>query len=141
MSDKDYAGDVSPTEAWKILHEEPAAELIDVRTDAEFSFVGVPDLSKMGKKLHRISWKVFPSMAANPHFADAVREAVPDTSAPLLFLCRSGQRSQSAAIAMTALGYGRCYNISEGFEGDKDGAGHRGTVGGWKVHGLPWSQG
>ena len=28
----------------------------------------------------------------------------------------------------------------KGFEGDKDGTGHRGTLGGWKAAGLPWVQ-
>ncbi|MDA0996579.1 MAG: rhodanese-like domain-containing protein [Proteobacteria bacterium] len=141
MSDQGYAGDISPSQAWHMLRDDQAAELVDVRTDAEFSFVGLPDLKKLGKAVHRISWKIFPNMDRNPHFEDAVREAVLDKAAPILFLCRSGQRSQSAAIAMTALGYERCYNVSEGFEGDKDQTGRRGTVGGWKVHGLPWMQG
>jgi rhodanese-related sulfurtransferase len=80
-------------------------------------------------------------MQRNMHFEQAVREVSSDFEVPLLFLCRSGIRSKAAAIAMTALGYKHCYNIAEGFEGDKDDAGHRGTIGGWKVHGLPWVQG
>lgn len=141
MADNDYAGDLSPTEAWTLLSTDPAAVLIDVRTDAEFAYVGEPDLSPIKKQHIRISWKIFPSMDRNPHFEEAVREAVPQQNTPLLFLCRSGIRSKSAAITMSLLDYAPCYNIAEGFEGDKSEAGHRGTVGGWKVRGLPWLQG
>ena len=31
-------------------------------------------------------------------------------------------------------------NIAEGFEGDKDENGHRGTLNGWRFRGLPWQQ-
>ena len=79
-------------------------------------------------------------MSRNPHFEEAVKEAVPSEDAPILFLCRSGVRSVAAATAMATLGYARCYNVTEGFEGDCSEAGHRGTVGGWKVRGLPWVQ-
>ena len=79
-------------------------------------------------------------MAVNPVFVEQVQNVAPDPSAPLLFLCRSGQRSQVAAAALTAAGHSACYNVLEGFEGGKDDAGHRGTVGGWKVRGLPWKQ-
>ena len=141
MNDALYAGDLSPTEAWAMLSKEADAVLIDVRTDAEFAYVGVPDLSTTKNAMHRISWKLFPNMARNPHFEEAVREAVPGKDTPILFMCRSGDRSAAAAIAMSALGYTRCYNIDEGFEGDKSPAGHRGAVNGWKVRGLPWLQG
>jgi rhodanese-related sulfurtransferase len=141
MTDEEYAGDISPTEAWDMLQSNPNAVLIDTRTDAEFSYVGCPDLSDCPNPSYRISWKIFPDMQRNMHFEQAVREVSSDFEVPLLFLCRSGIRSKAAAIAMTALGYKHCYNIAEGFEGDKDDAGHRGTIGGWKVHGLPWVQG
>ena len=103
------------------------AVLIDVRTDAEFAYVGGPDPAAMQNAFHKVSWILFPDMNRNPHFEDAVREAVPDKEAPILFLCRSGQRSASAAKAMTALGYASCFNIAEGFEGDKNAEDHRGT--------------
>ena len=140
MTDKIYAGDIKPTEAWDILQQDASAVVIDTRTDAEFSYVGGPDLSGMPNPQHRISWKIFPTMEKNPHFEDAVKEAVPDPTTKILFLCRSGIRSAAAATAMTALGYKCCYNIAEGFEGDKNDDAHRGTVNGWKVRGLPWVQ-
>ncbi len=141
MSEQDYAGDISPTDAWDMLQSNPNAVLVDVRTDAEFAYVGYPDMSECGNPTHRICWKIFPDMQRNMHFEDAVREASPEFDVPILFLCRSGIRSAAAAIAMTALGYKHCYNIAEGFEGDKDKTGHRGTIGGWKIRGLPWAQG
>lgn len=140
MADQDYAGDISPTDAWDMLQSNPDAVIVDVRTEAEFAYVGFPDMSDCKNPMYRVCWKIFPDMQRNMHFEDAVKEVSPDPETPILFLCRSGIRSASAAIAMTALGYKHCYNIAEGFEGDKDDSGHRGTVGGWKVRGLPWTQ-
>ncbi len=136
----DYAGALTPEEAWRLLKEDKKAVLIDVRTDAEFAFVGGPDLDALGKGCLRITWKMFPKMERNPHFEDAVEEAVPDKSAPILFLCRSGVRSVATATVMAHRGYTQCYNVLEGFEGDKNPDGQRGTIGGWKVRGLPWRQ-
>jgi rhodanese-related sulfurtransferase len=135
-----YAGDVSPTDAWDMLAREPNAVLVDCRTDAEFAYVGLCDLSALGRSAATIPWKMFPAMALNPDFVDEVKAVQPDPEAPLLFLCRSGQRSRDAAVAMTAAGYARCYNIAGGFEGDCDENRHRGTVNGWKCAGLPWFQ-
>lgn len=134
------AGDLTPEQAWELLAADPAAAMIDCRTDAEFAFVGLCDLSALGKEPARIPWKHWPDMALNPDFTDAVRRAFPDTSAPLLFLCRSGVRSRDAAVALTQAGYARCCNIQGGFEGDCDAAGRRGAVNGWKCAGLPWRQ-
>ena len=72
MSDDLYAGDVAPREAWKILENDRAAILVDVRTDAEFSYVGVPDLSSLSKETSFVSWQMFPSMSVNPDFAEQV---------------------------------------------------------------------
>jgi rhodanese-related sulfurtransferase len=141
VPDNAYAGDISPKQAWQMLSENPQAVLVDVRTDAEFAYVGNPDLSGLGKQVVRIPWKVFPAMAPNPDFVAKVGAVGVPKDAPLMFLCRSGVRSRDAAIAMTAAGFKACYNVAGGFEGDKDAAGHRGAVGGWKVDGLPWMQG
>lgn len=135
-----YAGDIDPREAWRILGEEPGAILVDVRTDAEWNFVGIPDLSSLGKQALLVAWQVYPGMARNAAFVDEVAAKAPEKGAPLLFICRSGARSRAAAEAMTAAGYGRCYNVATGFEGDLDGTRHRGAVNGWKVQGLPWAQ-
>ncbi|MEM8812721.1 MAG: rhodanese-like domain-containing protein [Pseudomonadota bacterium] len=139
-----YAGDVSSQQAWDMLRDDERALLIDVRTRAEWTFVGVPVLSEAGKETILIEWQTFPTMARNPGFADQVAKAVADRgvdpSAPLLFLCRSGQRSRDAAIALTEAGYDRCFNIAGGFEGPPDGDGHRGLSDGWKASRLPWAQ-
>jgi rhodanese-related sulfurtransferase len=140
----DYAGDLPVQEAWSLLKSDPKAQLVDVRTTAEWSFVGLPDLSSLGRKLHMVEWQSYPSMAVNPDFAAAaaatVRAAGADTDTPILFLCRSGARSRSAAIALTKAGFTRAFNVAGGFEGDIGPDGHRGHVNGWKATDLPWRQ-
>lgn len=139
-----YKGDVTPTEAWDALSSEPGAVLVDVRTAAEWNYVGVPDLSATGAPLLKIEWQNFPSGAVDPRFAEKLdaelkKQGTP-LDAPLFFICRSGQRSASAAAAMMSAGYSRCYNVAGGFEGPRDGSGHRGTSEGWKAAKLPWIQ-
>jgi rhodanese-related sulfurtransferase len=140
-----YAGDLSPEDALALLESRPDSVLVDVRTRAEWNFVGTPDLSSIGKQTLLLEWQTYPSMQQDPAFVQhlegelAARGVSPD--APLMFLCRSGARSRAAAIAITALGSGRdCFNIANGFEGPPDEAGHRGTLAGWKAAGLPWTQ-
>ncbi|MFO1060196.1 MAG: rhodanese-like domain-containing protein [Dongiaceae bacterium] len=135
-----YAGDVSPREAWDLLATEANAVLVDVRTQPEWSFVGQPDLTKLGKRVVPLSWQVYPGMQVDAAFADRLAGIVADRGAPILFLCRSGARSKAAAIALTGRGYSRCYNIANGFEGGLDADGHRGQRAGWKADGLPWVQ-
>jgi rhodanese-related sulfurtransferase len=135
-----YAGDVNPSTAWKILSEQNDAVLIDVRTRAEWNYVGLPELDSLAKKVALIEWQVFPTMQPNPQFVDQLSAALPDKTAPLLFLCRSGARSAAAAKAMTAAGYSSCFNVAEGFEGPLDAEAKRGRAGGWKAAGLPWRQ-
>lgn len=137
-----YAGDVTPAETWRVLRENPDAVLVDVRTRAEWSFVGVPDLSAAGKEPVLMEWQLFPTMALNPGFAAGLSSALGQShkNAPVFFLCRSGARSRAAAIAMTGVGFSRCFNIAGGFEGDLDASKHRGTNSGWKAADLPWVQ-
>lgn len=137
----DYAGEIMPQEAWDMLAGDPKARLVDVRTEAEWSFVGVPDLSSLDKRPLLVEWTDFPSGQMNPGFLDQVKKGAAGREAPLLFICRSGVRSKAAAVAATAAGYTRCYNVTTGFEGDHDENARRGSVGGWKHDGLPWVQG
>lgn len=143
MSEVGYAGDVGAKESWERLSRDQAAQLIDVRTLAEWNFVGIPDLGPLKRQPLLCQWQLFPS-AANADFVEEAITALKGTTyrreAPLFFLCRSGARSRAAAIAMTAAGYGPCFNIADGFEGALDKTRHRGTVGGWKACGLPWVQ-
>lgn len=140
----DYAGDVSAQDAWDLLANDPKALLIDVRSVAEWSFVGLPDLSSLGRQVHRIEWQSYPSMQPNPDFVPDALQLLQDVGAesgtPILLLCRSGARSRAAAMAMTRAGFHNAFNITSGFEGEIDPQGHRGAVSGWKAAGLPWRQ-
>ncbi|MGN6634837.1 MAG: rhodanese-like domain-containing protein [Oryzihumus sp.] len=135
-----YAGDVPPQDAYAALESDPAAVLVDVRTSAEWSYVGLPDLSGLGKRVVPVEWQRFPDGSVNERFLDQLRDAGVTEGAPIYFLCRSGVRSAAAAAAATRAGLGPAYNVADGFEGPLDGHGHR-SVAGWKVAGLPWRQG
>ncbi len=141
-TDAGYAGDVTPAEAWRVLTENPQALLIDVRTRAEWAFVGLTDLAHLGKQPVLIEWVSQPDMTRNTEFESHAAEAISEAGgdAPVFFLCRSGARSKAAATAMTERGFGLCYNVAGGFEGDLDDDRHRGRRNGWKADGLPWMQ-
>ncbi len=138
----EYAGDITPQQAWDLLAENPDAVLVDVRTEAEWRYVGIPDLAAVYRQPVLAEWVTYPTGALNAGFLAQLADAgiTPGSGAPVVFLCRSGQRSIGAATAATAAGMGPAYNILEGFEGGVDDEGHRG-VGGWKSAGLPWRQG
>lgn len=141
-SSLDYAGDLSAAEAWERLQQDPRAQLVDVRTLAEWNFVGVPDLAGLGRKVHCVEWQGFPSGQSNPQFTAQASQALGgDKAQTVLLLCRSGARSRAAAIALTQAGFAKAFNIAGGFEGDIDDKGHRGNINGWKASGLPWRQG
>lgn len=135
-----YAGDVDPADAYAALQADPDAVLVDVRNSAEWSYVGLPDLSQIGKRVIPLEWQRFPDGALNGSFVEQLREAGVGEGAPIYFLCRSGVRSAAAATVATAAGLGPAYNVSDGFEGPLDQDGHR-AVSGWKAVGLPWRQG
>jgi len=132
--------DVSPADAWETLRSDPQAVLVDVRTDAEWAFVGVPDLDAVGKEPVLICWQVYPSMQVNAGFTDQLRRAGLTPEHKLYFLCRSGARSLAAGHAAAAAGFPHAFNVADGFEGPPDAAGHRGVVAGWKAADLPWLQ-
>ncbi len=144
-SSLNYAGDIDAAEAWDRLQSDPKAQLIDVRTVAEWNFVGLPDLADLARRVHCVEWQSFPGGGQNPGFTAEATQALAAAGAgksdPVLLLCRSGARSRAAAIALTAAGYEKALNIAGGFEGDVDGEGHRGNLNGWKASGLPWRQG
>jgi len=135
-----YAGDVDPIDSYAALEGDADAVLVDVRTQAEWSYVGLPDLTQIGKQVIFLEWQRFPDGAVNAAFVDQLREAGVREGASIYFLCRSGVRSAAAARAATAGGLGPAYNVANGFEGHLDHDGHR-SVDGWKVAGLPWRQG
>ncbi|NTV10654.1 MAG: rhodanese-like domain-containing protein [Zoogloea sp.] len=128
-----YSGALTPKEAWDVVQSAPGAVLVDVRTRAEWSWVGrVPNAME-------IEWLTWPDNQPNPHFLAQLKQQV-DPEAVVLFMCRSGARSNAAATAASAAGYLNSYNVLEGFEGDKDATGHRNRIGGWRHAGLPWTQ-
>ncbi len=131
---------VTPKQAWDALLTDPDAQLVDVRTDAEWQYVGLPDLRPAGKRAVLVQWQYFPTGNVNPGFVDELRDAGLNPGHRLLFLCRSGVRSMAAAQAAEAAGFSICLNVAHGFEGHPDAHGHRGAVSGWKADGLPWRQ-
>jgi rhodanese-related sulfurtransferase len=132
------------TDVWARLGSDPASVLIDVRTAAEWAFVGVPELSGLGKTPIFVEWQTYPGGRPNPEFGSQLSAALDERKATksdeLFFLCRSGARSLSAAELMANKGYQRCRNVAEGFEGPLDEKRHRGRTSGWKSAGLPWVQ-
>lgn len=133
-----YAGDLELEEAWALLRDESAAVLVDVRTQAEWQFVGVPVLDELGKQPRFVEWSTYPHGIFNNAFVEQAAENL-DRDTPVLFLCRSGVRSRDAAQEFSAAGFTNAYNISVGFEGPLDELGHR--TDGWRHSGLPWRQG
>ncbi|MCB1914517.1 MAG: rhodanese-like domain-containing protein [Rhodocyclaceae bacterium] len=128
-----YAGALTPAEANEVWRLAPGAKLVDVRTHAEWDWVGrVPEAVE-------IEWLAYPGNQPNPNFLSQLGHQV-DQEALVMFLCRSGVRSGKAAAAAAEAGYTNCYNVLEGFEGDKDANGHRNRIGGWRHAGLPWIQ-
>jgi rhodanese-related sulfurtransferase len=131
---------ISPPEVWQALQQDPQAQLVDVRTDAEWTYVGLTDLSAAGKQPVLIPWQIFPKMEVNTAFIDQLRQAGFTPEHRIYFLCRSGVRSLAAAQAAQAAGFPNVFNVADGFEGNPDGHGHRGRIAGWKASGLPWRQ-
>jgi rhodanese-related sulfurtransferase len=137
--------DVVVTDVWNKLKSDPSAVLIDVRTRAEWIFVGIPDLAPLGKRVVTVEWQTFPENSVDPDFAQRLKAALSGTGAnektQMFFICRSGGRSRMAAEAVAVLGFENCFNVADGFEGPLDASRHRGTTGGWKAAGLAWAQG
>jgi len=142
--DRGFAGDLSVEDAYAMLVKDENAALVDVRTQPEWNYVGVPDLAALGKKAIFREWQTYPAMQVATDFvqglADELQRRGADKTSPVLFLCRSGARSRHAAIALTNAGWTHCYNIADGFEGPLDGERRRGAVAGWRARGLPWTQ-
>ena len=131
---------VPPRQTWEALQRDPQAQMVDVRTDAEWAFVGVPDLAPAGKQVVLIPWQIYPTMAPNAAFVDHLQQAGFSPDHHIYFICRSGVRSLSAAQAARDAGFPNVYNVADGFEGPVNADGHRGSAAGWKADGLPWRQ-
>lgn len=146
MQSAERVEELSPRDAYAALRDSRDCALVDVRTAAELAFVGGPDPDPIGRPVVWVEWAEFPSGRPNGQFVDALKRALGGgLPGRLFFICRSGARSLAAArlVAERMQAEGRplvCVNVAEGFEGDLDADGHRGTVNGWKVAGLPWRQ-
>ena len=132
--------DVTPRAAYQALAEDTDAILVDVRTDAEWNFVGLPDLAEVGKQVALIPWQVYPSMQVNGGFVEQLHRAGATPLSKLYFIGRSGARSLAAGQTAQQHGFPHAFNVADGFEGPVDQDGHRGSVAGWKADGLPWRQ-
>ena len=137
--------DVPARETWDRLSRDPRAALVDVRTRAEWAFVGVPDLSALGRRVVMVEWQSFPDNRVDSNFAERVQAALAagavEKTDEVFFICRSGGRSRMAAEVLAEAGYRRSRNVADGFEGPLDSQRHRGEVAGWKAAGLAWVQG
>jgi rhodanese-related sulfurtransferase len=137
--------DVAAREVWDRLVSDGNAVLVDVRTRAEWTYVGVPDLSPIGKKPILIEWQTYPEGAVDPAFVERLSAMLDASkigkSTEIFFICRSGVRSKAAALAMAQAGFERCHNVADGFEGPLDPSRRRGQTAGWKSAGLSWVQG
>lgn len=137
--------DVPVETAWERLETDAGSALVDVRTRAEWTFVGLPDLESVGKQVLAVEWQTFPDGRIDPDFVGKLAALLGQVGlakdAEIFFLCRSGARSKAAAAAMAEAGYMRCRNVVDGFEGPLGPDRKRGTVAGWKAAGLPWRQG
>ena len=137
--------EVSVNDVWNALERDRQAQLVDVRTRAEWTYVGLPELSRLGRKVITVEWQTFADNKVDSQFAHRLTEAIDglggSRETEIFFICRSGARSLSAARALAAAGYTRCRNVTGGFEGQLDAEGHRGRLSGWKAAGLPWVQG
>ncbi|MCP4001183.1 MAG: rhodanese-like domain-containing protein [Gammaproteobacteria bacterium] len=142
MPEGDYAGDVSCKDAWGILENNPAALLVDVRTQVEWQLIGQADLSSISKEPLCLQWVTMQGM--NKNFIDELQAALDERGVakdtPLYFMCQSGGRSKMSAMQCAEMGYSQCFNIAEGFEGELNEQKHRNSISGWKVAGLPWTQ-
>lgn len=128
-----YAGALTPAEAYELWRNAPDAKLVDVRTRAEWDYVGrIPGAVQ-------IELLTYPGNRPNAEFMAELEDHAEKT-APVMFICRSGGRSHNAALLAQQAGYTAAFNVLEGFEGDRDARGHRNAVGGWRVAGLPWTQ-
>ncbi|CAA7611306.1 rhodanese-like domain-containing protein [Magnetospirillum sp. UT-4] len=135
-----YAGEISPADSWRVLAADHGAKLVDVRTQAEWVYVGLPDLAAIGKQPLLVSWQLFPAMQRNEDFAQQLAAQGVRPGDTVLFICRSGVRSKAAAEFVTQLGYRSAWNVTDGFEGPLNEGRHRGDKAGWKAAGLPWLQ-
>ena len=136
----EYICGITSQECFSKLSKVYNSYLVDVRTTPEWKFIGVPDLSSINKNVIFISWHVYPKMKINSSFENRIDESNIKKNDKIFLICRSGKRSYDAAKFLSSVGYSYCFNVTDGFEGDKDDLNHRSTINGWKYNNLPWKQ-
>ncbi len=141
MSEHHLKG-LTPKQAHDLIQSDPQALLVDIRSTMEFLFVGHP----VGA-VH-VPWIDEPDWTVNRNFVTEIRKLLlggaictaDSHCAPVILICRSGKRSLEAGRALLQGGLQTVFHVTEGFEGELDEHHHRGTLGGWRFHGLPWEQ-
>lgn len=139
---KNKLHNLSCKQAAQMLEDDSRAILIDIRSTMEFLFVGHPQGA-----VH-LPWIDEPDWTVDPNFTTEVRKLmlggtvcdIDEGCAPVILICRSGKRSKEAGIKLLNDGLKNVFHIDEGFEGERDENGHRGALGGWRYHKLPWEQ-
>ena len=128
-----YDGAFFPMEAASIINTGHPLEIVDVRTRAEWTFVGhIP-------QAFHIEWQSFPDGKLNINFLNQLQDVL-SKDRDIIFMCRSGVRSHDAAMSAKQAGFQKVFNMIEGFEGEMDEHGHRNSIGGWRAEGLSWNQ-
>ena len=145
---------ISARDAWQMKRDMGEdMMLVDIRGRAEAYYTGIPygvdaQIPFM-EPTREFTWNVAaqePEMEFRidflANFDAAMRARKLRYDAPIVLMCRSGERAEAAAVLLREHGYTRLMVIRGGFEGRvtrrSDGSDVR-TDGGWKNTGLPWS--
>ncbi len=135
---------INSKEAFYLLKEDEQSVLIDVRTEKEHLAVGIPDLREIGKETYKIEWKNSILPGSRQRFLNNFKDNLGLLEeGKYLFICRSGIRSNFAALTVeesfNSGNYsGKCFNVEDGFEGHEQPLGYLQNPTGWKNLGLPW---
>ena len=134
--------EINSTEAYSILQKSENAVLIDVRSTMEYEYVGHPVNAVHVPIKESPGWEIRVDFINN--IKSELTKKFPNIQnlfeIHILLLCRSGKRSEQAALMLESEGYKNTINITDGFEGDKDVNGHRSVINGWRFNKLPWKQ-
>ncbi len=124
-----------PRQAHEYLQAHPNALFVDVRMEIEYLYVGHPP------RVVHVAWYEYPELTPQPQtFVSQVLREAGTPERPVVLLCRSGQRTVAAGLALEAAGFTEVVNVLHGFEGDLDEHFQRGRLNGWRHDGLPWEQ-
>lgn len=121
--------------SYEMVIENPSNTfIIDIRSRAEYEFVGHPDLPN---GVPNVPYKFYPSWQINKDFVNKVTDRY-ERDDTVITMCRSGTRAKSAGKLLLDSGFIKVFYMTDSFEGSKDEKGHK-SVSGWKVNGLPYT--